>query len=54
MLCAIDGGGHTWPGALPLQSQGLPNCLFGPQSTTFDATRRTFDFFATHPLRSTP
>jgi polyhydroxybutyrate depolymerase len=51
VLCAIDGGGHTWPGALPLASPGFPDCPFGAQSTTFDATRRLFDFFAAHPLR---
>lgn len=50
VLCAIAGGGHTWPGAKPLMSTGFPDCPFGPQSTTFDATRRIYDFFAAHPL----
>jgi polyhydroxybutyrate depolymerase len=51
VLCAIAGGGHTWPGALPLQSSGFPDCPFGAQSATFDATRRAFDFFMAHPRR---
>jgi polyhydroxybutyrate depolymerase len=51
VLCAIDGGGHTWPGGLPLSSPGFPGCPFGAQSTTFDATRKLFDFFVAHPRR---
>jgi polyhydroxybutyrate depolymerase len=51
ILCAIDGGGHNWPGGMPLAGPGFPGCPFGPQSTTFDATRRLFDFFVAHPLR---
>jgi polyhydroxybutyrate depolymerase len=49
ILCAIDGGGHTWPGGVPPASPGFPDCPFGGQSTTFDATRRLFDFFVAHP-----
>jgi polyhydroxybutyrate depolymerase len=39
----IDGGGHTWPGGPP-----LPRLLFGRTSTSFNATRVIWDFFASH------
>ena len=51
VLCAIAGGGHTWPGGLPPATSGLPGCPFGAQSTTFDATRQLYEFFRRHPLR---
>ncbi len=42
-LCTIDGGGHTWPGGIPLP--GL-----GKTSTDIDATSQMIDFFSAHPL----
>lgn len=39
----IEGGGHTWPGR-----QSLPAFLFGRTSRTFDATRMSWQFLATH------
>jgi polyhydroxybutyrate depolymerase len=51
VLCAIDGGGHVWPGGEPPAGSGFPDCPFGAQSTTFDATRILYEFFTRHPLR---
>lgn len=42
-LCTIDGGGHTWPGAIP--RPGL-----GHTSTDIDATDAMWEFFVAHPL----
>jgi polyhydroxybutyrate depolymerase len=41
-LCTIDGGGHTWPGGIPLP--------FGKTSTDINATDTMIDFFEKHPL----
>jgi len=51
VLCTIAAGGHSWPGGTPPGSAGLPGCPFGPQSTTFSATRNLYEFFRQHPLR---
>lgn len=40
-LCTIDGGGHTWPGGLPLP---------GGTSKDISATETMAEFFAAHPL----
>jgi polyhydroxybutyrate depolymerase len=40
--CKIDGGGHTWPGGLPLP--------FGKTSTDLDATETIIAFFQKHPM----
>jgi polyhydroxybutyrate depolymerase len=42
-LCTIDGGGHTWPG-------GLPVPVLGKTSTDIDATNAMIDFFDAHPM----
>jgi polyhydroxybutyrate depolymerase len=41
-LCTIDGGGHTWPGGVPLPT--------GKTSRDLDASARIVDFFAAHPM----
>jgi polyhydroxybutyrate depolymerase len=42
-LCTVDGGGHTWPGGLPVPSLGY--------TTPFlSATDAMWDFFMKHPL----
>ncbi len=43
-LCTIDGGGHTWPGGLPVPALGYT-------SPNLNATDAMWDFFARHPLR---
>lgn len=43
VLCTIDGGGHTWPGGLPVP--GL-----GKTSSSLDATNTMLDFFEAHPM----
>jgi hypothetical protein len=42
-LCAIDGGGHTWPGGKPVPGAG---------KTTLDvsASEEMWRFFRDHPL----
>jgi polyhydroxybutyrate depolymerase len=45
-LCTIDGGGHTWPGGLPVP--------LGKTSTDIDATKTMIDFFFAHPMPSSP
>jgi polyhydroxybutyrate depolymerase len=40
----IDGGGHTWPGSIPLPSLGLT-------TTQVDASRTLWAFFTAHPLQ---
>jgi len=40
----IDGGGHTWPGS----RFTLPGFLFGRTTRTFDATRVSWEFLASH------
>lgn len=41
-LCTIDGGGHTWPGGVPIPA--------GKTSSDIDATATMLAFFAAHPL----
>jgi polyhydroxybutyrate depolymerase len=43
VLCTIDGGGHTWPGGLPVPP-------LGKTSSDLDATSTMLDFFQAHPL----
>jgi polyhydroxybutyrate depolymerase len=43
VLYTIEGGGHTWPGGLPLP-------FVGKTSTDIDATRTMWAFFKAHPL----
>ena len=45
-LYTIQGGGHDWPGGVP-----LPQWLSGPTSRGVDATSRMWAFFREHPLR---
>ena len=47
VLFTIHGGGHTWPGGLP-----LPAWFLGPTSQSVDATRQMWAFFQEHPLPS--
>ena len=42
-LCTVDGGGHTWPGGMPIPP-------LGKTTTDLDATGRMLDFFAAHPM----
>ena len=42
VLCSIDGGGHTWPGGLPIP--------LGKTSTSISATDTMIDFFLAHPM----
>ena len=39
----IDGGGHTWPGSIPVAS-------LGKTTTQIDASATIWDFFKAHPL----
>lgn len=41
----INGGGHSWPGGVP-----LPAWIVGYTSPNIDATRAMWDFFQQHPL----
>lgn len=41
-LCTIEGGGHTWPGGIPIPA--------GKTSTDVDATATMLDFFEAHPM----
>lgn len=41
--CTIDGGGHTWPGGIPIP-------VFGKTSSDLSATDAMWEFFAAHPL----
>ncbi|MBI5545949.1 MAG: hypothetical protein HY901_18825 [Deltaproteobacteria bacterium] len=48
VLCAIEGGGHSWPGGQP--KPGAVDCpADGPQSTTFDASEAAWQFFRANP-----
>lgn len=50
-LCAVQGGGHSWPGGQP--SADLVECPGnGEQSTTFFASEAAYAFFRAHPRRS--
>jgi polyhydroxybutyrate depolymerase len=40
----IDGGGHTWPGSIPI-------ARFGATTTQIDASDTIWAFFAAHPLQ---
>jgi polyhydroxybutyrate depolymerase len=42
-LCTVAGGGHTWPGGLPVPSLGYT-------TTSIVATDAMWDFFVKHPL----
>ncbi len=42
-LCTVTGGGHTWPGGLPVPSLGYT-------TTNIVATDAMWDFFVKHPL----
>jgi polyhydroxybutyrate depolymerase len=44
-LCTVTGGGHTWPGGLPIP--GL-----GHTTSEIAATEAMWAFFAAHPIRS--
>jgi polyhydroxybutyrate depolymerase len=48
-LCTIDGGGHTWPGGLP-----LPELVAGKTSGDLDATATMLDFFEAHAMGTSP
>jgi polyhydroxybutyrate depolymerase len=39
----IDGGGHTWPGSIPIDS-------LGKTTKQIDASATIWDFFQAHPL----
>jgi polyhydroxybutyrate depolymerase len=43
VLYSIIGGGHTWPGAVPIPSLGMT-------TKQIDASSTIWDFFAAHPL----
>ena len=43
VMCRIEGGGHTWPGALSAP-------FLGKTSSYVDATETILDFFLDHPL----
>lgn len=43
-LCTVDGGGHTWPGALPIP-------VFGLTTHEISASEMMLDFFERHPMR---
>ena len=48
LLYTIKGGGHTWPGGVP-----LPEWSLGRTTRSIDATRLMWEFFKAHPLRDT-
>lgn len=43
-LCTIEGGGHTWPGGLPVPA-------LGHTTAYLSATDAMWDFFVAHPMR---
>lgn len=45
VLCTTTGGGHTWPG-------GIPMPVLGHTTTDISATDAAWDFFARHPRPS--
>jgi polyhydroxybutyrate depolymerase len=45
ILCRIEGGGHTWPGAMMMP-------FLGHTSSDIDATATMLDFFLAHPMGS--
>lgn len=42
-LCTVDGGGHTWPGGMPIP-------FLGKTTNDLDATRQMVSFFEDNPL----
>jgi len=44
-LIALDGGGHTWPGA----AKNLPAAAVGKACAELDATQTIWEFFKQHP-----
>jgi polyhydroxybutyrate depolymerase len=42
-LCRIDGGGHTWPGAIPIPR-------YGKTTDSISATETMWRFFKAHPM----
>jgi polyhydroxybutyrate depolymerase len=42
-LCTVDGGGHTWPGGLPVPT-------LGATTTDISATDAMWTFFSAHHL----
>lgn len=48
ILYTVVGGGHTWPGGMP-----LPEWFAGSTSNSIDATSRMWAFFREHPLGQT-
>jgi polyhydroxybutyrate depolymerase len=47
VLYTIEGGGHTWPGAM----QYAPERFVGRTSHDIDGTEIIWAFFAAHPMR---
>ena len=47
VMCRIEGGGHTWPGAMPMP-------FLGHTSSDVDSTATMLDFFLAHPLTYKP
>jgi polyhydroxybutyrate depolymerase len=43
VFCTIEGGGHTWPGGVPVPP-------FGKTSTDLSATTAMIQFFEAHPM----
>lgn len=46
-LYSLQDGGHVWPGSSAVP---FPEILVGSNTTSIDATRLIWDFFAAHPL----
>ena len=46
VLFTVRGGGHTWPGGVP-----LPEWFTGPTSNSISATSEMWAFFQAHPLK---
>lgn len=46
LLYTVIGGGHSWPGGVP-----LPEFIVGKTTQQIDATQVMWDFFAAHPHR---
>jgi polyhydroxybutyrate depolymerase len=42
-LCRVDGGGHTWPGAIPI-------ARYGKTTDSISATEAMWRFFKAHPM----
>ena len=45
IMYIVDGGGHTWPGSIPVAT-------LGKTTTTINATQLIWQFFAAHPLHA--